>query len=196
MPCYSYNDDTPQPPNDQNGAPQAPNPAERPPEPHAPLMPPAPGPQNHYLPPQAPWGPGGPGGGSFNPPPQPGFDPEKTFKSIRNFITASQIIALVSLIIGGVLLSTVSIVLALIARSRAQALCSRQNDPNLAGWVALRKSATFAAVMGAVALVLNAIALMTYYPMLLNALQGGDYSSIWGGSAPFAAPSGSGSSAW
>lgn len=195
MPCYSYQKDT----DKRDEDPEAPGTASERPEGEAPSgdpMPPAP----LSLPPERPQAPYssasilGPDGTPIGLP--PAMPPEQEFKSIRRFITASQIIALVSLIIGGVPLSTVAVVLGLIARSKAGNRALDPNDPNRGAWMLLRRSATVAAIMGAVALVLNAITLAMVYPVMVEMLQSGDLGSLMGGGAAAGGSVGGSNSVW
>lgn len=212
MPCYSYDDEK-----DKGGEPEGQ------PEASAPATPPAAGrdaegsiapqaPQTYLAPQpgnQAPMplspaprtpdgsGPGpvfGPDGRPIGLPPS--MPPEQEFRGIRRFVIASQICALVSLIIGGVPLSAVAIVLGLVARSKANGWASNPQDPNREAWGLLRRSASIAAIMGAVALVLNAISLAMVYPVMMEMLQNGDLGSLMGGSGATGGSAGSGSSVW
>lgn len=197
MPCYSYQED-PQESKEPAKAPEPPCQPEgeesRNPNPHGTDAAPAP----LSVPPQTPpstydgYPVLGPDGTPLGPPPS--MPPEREFKSIRRFVTASQITALVSLIIGGVPLSTVAVVLGLIGRSKANGWALNPNDPNRGIWMQLRRSATVAAIMGAVALALNAISLAMVYPVMMDMLQNGDLGSLTG--AGTGSGSGGSSSVW
>ena len=91
------------------------------------------------------------------------------FKSARNYNIAAQIVALVSLIIGGVFASTVAL-------------------------MALKRAGMMAIVMSCVALVLNVVSLIILMPMVMQFVQTGDYSALFG-NGPLAG-SGSTSTTW
>lgn len=213
MPYYSYDDEKETggeaEERPEAGASAAPEPANRgaegataPPVPEAQPMPLQPGSQAPMPLSPAPRNPGDPGTGPvFGPDGQPiglppSMPPEQEFRSIRRFVTASQICALVSLVIGGVPLSTVAIVLGLVARSKANGWASNPHDPNRQAWMLLRRSASIAAIMAAVALVLNAISLAVMYPVMMDMLQNGDLGSLMGGSGATGGSTGGSSSAW
>lgn len=118
------------------------------------------------------------------------------FDSARRLIAISQILAVVSLIIGGVVLSAVAIVLAVIGYKRAlenAVLPSEYQMP----WKLLKRSATIAIVVSALAFCANLVALIVVYPMVLQAVQTGDYSALLPmGSQLDASGNGSNSSTW
>lgn len=133
------------------------------------------GPQGSGPNPQGP-GPNPQGQGPLGPQLSPGG--QEQFKSIRRFVLAAQICALVSLIIGGVVLSTVGLVLGLVARSKANAMAAVTPEAERTGWLLLRRSATIGTVMAAVALVLNAVSMAIMMPAMMQMLQSGDYGAL------------------
>ena len=119
------------------------------------------------------------------------------FRSLRRLITLAQVLAIVSLLFGGVLLSAVSIVIAFIAYRKTDSFGLQTGDDAL--HQALRRSAKIAIIVGFIALALNAIALIVLYPVVMDMVQSGDYQSLFGsmqgqGAAP--STSGSGGSTW
>ena len=99
------------------------------------------------------------------------------FLSARKYLMASQIMAVVSLIIGGVLLSSIAVITAIIGWRKMAAVANRQTDVNLEH--ALKRPAYAAIIVSSLSLALNAITLALFYPILMNALETGDVSSLW-----------------
>ena len=123
---------------------------------------------------------------------------ELELKSARTLTTVATIAGPVSFIIGGVALSTVGLVCAIVAFAkvrRAQRLLADNLKPYVR---ALRQSAIMAMVISGVALVINGIGVALMMPILLDAMQTGDYSAILGEDAVIdGASSGStGGGAW
>ena len=114
------------------------------------------------------------------------------FKSARNYNIAAQIVALVSLIIGGVFASTVAIVLAIISYRKFSGIAGRMQDESVVR--ALKRAGMMAIVMSCVALVLNVVSLIILMPMVIQFVQTGDYSALFG-NGPLAG-SGSTSTTW
>lgn len=120
----------------------------------------------------------------FTQPPQLG--PEDEFNGIKRLITAAQICAIVSLLFGGLLLSIVSLALALIARGKASRLleqASANQDAYHQTWTLLKRSASIAIVIAAVACVLNTITFIRVYPIIMQMLQTGDIGTLFGSGA-------------
>ena len=99
----------------------------------------------------------------------------------RSYIRASQIMAIVSLFIGGVLLSTAAVIVALMAMRMVDAtnegVVAAQNVR-----AAMQRAARMALIMSLLALALNAISLVLLYPVLMEAMQTGDLRGL----CPFA----------
>ena len=121
-------------------------------------------------------------------------NPNSDFQSIRRMISAAQIMALVSLIIGGVILSTASVVVAIVAYRKSSSFSSTGN-PN-ESQALLKRSARIAIALGIGALALNAITLAMIYPALIEILQSGDYASLTGNANSVQPSTGSGTSTW
>lgn len=113
------------------------------------------------------------------------------FKSARNYNIAAQIVALVSLIIGGVFASTVAIVLAIISYRKFSGIAEHMQEESVAR--ALKRAGMMAIVMSCVALALNVVSLVILMPMVMQIVQTGDYGALFGGSI---AGSGSTSTTW
>ena len=115
--------------------------------------------------------------------PSGGADSPQEFLSARRMITASQVMAVVSLVIGGVVLGSVAIVFAVMGYRKAvagQRIHQGDASSEDIAWGLLKRSATLAIVMCVIALVANVVALALLYPSLLETLQTGDYSSYFG----------------
>lgn len=125
---------------------------------------------------------------------------EIELKSARTLSTVATVAGPVSLIIGGVALSTVSLVCGILALSKVRKVIAASPEPVPVAR-ALRQTAVMGIVIGAVALVLNAVSVALMMPVLLEAMQTGDYSAILGdaaGNLQGPSPDGgsSGGSAW
>lgn len=114
------------------------------------------------------------------------------FKGARNYNIAAQIVALVSLIIGGVFASTVALILAIISYRKFSGIAGHMQDESVVR--ALKRAGMMAIVMSCVALVLNVVSLIVLMPMVMQIVQTGDYSALFGG-GPLAG-SGSTSTTW
>ena len=115
---------------------------------------------------------------------QPGNrQPSENSLSARRYIGASQIMALVSLVFGGVLLSGAAIVTSFVGMRKTRALSSDAPADAASRFEAerLRRAAFVGMAMAIVAFIANAIALVYFYPMFLDAMQSGDYAGMFGG---------------
>ena len=127
--------------------------------------------------------------------PENQYPAQEDFRSIRRYITISQICALVSLVFGGVLLSGAAIAMAVIGYRKAAEMVL--DHPEAPIWEALKRSAFIAIGMCVLAFVLNGISLFLLYPMAVDMLQSGDYQSLLGsGASGTSSAAGSGSSTW
>ena len=140
------------------------------------------------------------GGARFSAPPDgssngtPGDGRNSQFDSTRRLVTASKIMAVVSLIIGGVLLSGAAFAVAISAFLRTRRMADDRREVHLP-WHALKRSAVISVVISAFALVVNIVALVVFYPIAMDALQSGDYASLFA-NAPQSQPLGNGTSTW
>lgn len=115
----------------------------------------------------------------------PGQHPAENLelKSARTLATVASIAGPVSLIIGGIALSTVAVVCALIALAKVKRVLA-QTDPSQQSYVlSLKQTAFMGVAIGLVALVLNAVSVAMILPTLIEAMQTGDYSAILGDAA-------------
>ncbi|MBO4352489.1 MAG: hypothetical protein J5818_03225, partial [Eggerthellaceae bacterium] len=113
-------------------------------------------------------------------------------ESARKMNMAAQIVALVSLIFGGVFASSVAVGLAVASYVKFSSIAKQVQQEDVKR--ALKRVGLVAIVMSAVALVLNAISLVLFMPMVMQIAQTGDYSSLWGGA--LGAGTGSSNTTW
>ena len=102
------------------------------------------------------------------------------FESARKLISASQITAIISLFFGGILLSSVAVFLASSGFMKLARIAKRHEDNALAS-KALRKSGAVALAMSLLALAINIVTLIVFYPLLEQMMQQGDFFSLFGG---------------
>lgn len=139
------------------------------------------------------------------PTPQPVLDKRTAMEqadlnSARTLATVATIGGPVSFIIGGVALSTVAVVCAAIAFSKVNKVLKNTSSPMYNYAKVLKQTAVMGLFIGAVALILNVVGMVTMLPKIMEAMQSGDLSSIIGsgttGSSTNSAPSSGGESAW
>ncbi|MEY8461180.1 DUF4190 domain-containing protein [Eggerthellaceae bacterium 24-137] len=118
-------------------------------------------------------------------PPNKAIDPTESLelKSARTLAMVASIAGPVSLIIGGVALSTVAIVCAIIALTKIRHILAQPDSPQRAYALALKRTALMGIGVGTVALILNAVSVAMILPTLLEAMRTGDYSAILGDAA-------------
>ena len=118
------------------------------------------------------------------------------FQSARRLITASQVCAIVSFFIGGVFLSAAALVCAAMALGKLNLIASAM-DSNPDAQRALRRLGYLAIGLSVVALVINIVALIVLYPMVMEAMQSGSFGSLFGGGSTGGASGGStGNTTW
>ncbi|WP_302962766.1 hypothetical protein [uncultured Adlercreutzia sp.] len=119
-------------------------------------------------------------------------------KSARTLATIATIAGPVSLIIGGVALSTVALVCGIIAFAKVRRTLAAMEPSERLYARALKQTALMGIVIAAVALTLNAVSVALMMPVLLEAMQTGDYSAILGDAAGSIqdVPGTGGGSAW
>lgn len=103
--------------------------------------------------------------------------------SARTLATVATIAGPVSFIIGGVALSTVALVCAILALVKARRVAAKPRSEHGSYANVVRQTAIMGLFISAVALVLNIIGLVTMLPILMEAMQTGDYSAILGDAA-------------
>ena len=116
--------------------------------------------------------------GGSRPPQQNGMhEPDEEFDHVRKLLAAAQIMALVSIFIGGIVLSGAAVVVAIIGYRRTlKTLNERRGDVR---WEALKRLGLAALAMAAIAFALNGIALALLYPSLIETLNSSEYSSLF-----------------
>ena len=119
-------------------------------------------------------------------------DEAALFERARKNIGISNICAIISLFIGGVLLSSVALGFAVSGFLKLRGLASARNDQPLVK-AALTRSGIIAIIISASALVVNIAALVYLYPIVMGTMQTGDFGSLFVGGQ--SAASGS-SSTW
>lgn len=106
----------------------------------------------------------------------------KDTKTIQTLASVSLIGGPLSLIIGGVLLSTASLVCGIIALVMVRS-SKTSFDESISANIqqTLMRQAIIGIAMCALALAVNAISLAMMMPAVFDAVQSGDYSSVFGG---------------
>lgn len=102
------------------------------------------------------------------------------FQSARRMISVAQIMSLISLVIGGVALSTAALVVAILGFRKVTSSLHAANGDMVQTWLYLRRSSTIAIIMSCIALTANAVTLIIVYPTLMESLQSGDFASYFG----------------
>ena len=110
---------------------------------------------------------------------------EQKLASTRKLITFANIAGPVSLIIGGVLLSTAGLICSLIARSRINTMLKKQPQDQAFSQKVMQvaKPGAIALIICTIALVLNVISLALVMPAVLEASQTGNLTTLFGGGA-------------
>lgn len=110
---------------------------------------------------------------------------EQKLASTRKLITFANIAGPVSLIIGGVLLSTAGLICSLIARSRINTMLKEQPQDQAFSQKVMRaaKPGAIALIICTIALVLNVISLALVMPAVLEATQTGNLTTLFGSGA-------------
>lgn len=115
-------------------------------------------------------------------------------ETARKLISIAQICAVVSLFLGGVLLSTISVVLAVMGAMKLSNFANNRSEPDNVK-SAMKRPGYFAVGLCLIALIVNVISLVLFYPVVMQAVQSGDLSSIFTGGAGTGS-TGTGSSTW
>ena len=104
----------------------------------------------------------------------------REMNSARTLTTVATIGGPVSLVIGGVALSAVALVCAVLALAKIRSVMAKADSPYRGYATMVRQAAIMGTVISAVALVLNIIGLIAMMPLLMEVIQTGDYSTIFG----------------
>lgn len=111
----------------------------------------------------------------------PGFQPNandlKDLKTSQTLVMVASIAGPVSLFIGGVLLSTVGLVCAIIGLRKLSVLSGRQTGI-AAMALRFKRSAIIGLVVCGIALILNAISFYLMFPVILDMVESGDYAGL------------------
>lgn len=113
----------------------------------------------------------------------PAETPEReTIRKAQNMALAASICGPVSVFVGTVLLSSAGIVCGVIGLRKVKALADRTDE---IGAMAQRvkRSCIIAIIISAIATALNIVYLVVLYPMMLEIIETGDYSSLFDGSS-------------
>lgn len=126
---------------------------------------------------------GGPGNEGPDPSGTGPLRPQESaeLSSTRTLAMVGAIGAPVSLIIGGIALSTVAIVCSAIALAKLRKFANRPLGAAEAFYNSVRLMALVGLGVGCAALVLNIIGIFLVLPLLMEAIRTGDYSAIFGG---------------
>lgn len=128
------------------------------------------------------------------------FQPSKAaqLKSAQTLATVGVIAGPVSLLFGGVILSTVALIASILAFVKVRRAKEPEDKAGSAAYGVYRQSIVALAVSG-LALVLNAVSLAFILPTLVDYLQNGTYEdllNLYGGSTGSSSSADSSSSVW
>lgn len=112
--------------------------------------------------------------------PKPGTEEAKELHTARSLIMVGSIAGPVSLFIGGILLSTVGAVCAFLGLRKVNKLIGGQANADIL-ISSMKRSATIALIVCGLAIVLNGISSIIMFPIILEAVQNGDYGNIMPG---------------
>lgn len=125
-------------------------------------------------------------------PPQIDINDEAELKKAQNFVIAASIMAPVSMIIGGALLSTAALVCAILSMTKVRKLLwAAEPVRSLAS--RLNKACIVAIAVSSIALLLNVISAVIMYPIVYEAMVSGDFSNLM---SPQGGGNSSGNSTW
>lgn len=127
-------------------------------------------------------------------PQQPSEQDAKTLKTARTFITLGNVMGPVSMIFGGVVVSSAALVVEIIAFFKLSKLI-KSNSSVAQAASRLKRANIVGFVIALVALLLNIYALTIMYPLVLEAVQSGDYSNLLG-SETMLSPNNAPNSTW
>ena len=116
-------------------------------------------------------------------------------ETARKFISIAQICAIVSLFLGGVVLSSIAVILSFMGMSKLNAYANAHSLDEGARR-ALRRPGVLAVGMCVFALVFNIMSLIFLYPIVMESLQSGDFTGLFGSGQGSAPSSGAGTSTW
>ena len=118
-------------------------------------------------------------------------------KSARTLSTVAAIAGPVSFIIGGVMLSTVGLVCAIVGFVKIKHVIDDVDGRQKVYAATVRQTLIWGLAISAIALIVNIVGIALMMPVLMEAMQTGDFTSILGeGAAITAQPSGGSGNAW
>ncbi len=117
----------------------------------------------------------------------------RNLKSAQNLIMVASLAGPISLFIGGFWLSCVGLICGIIGFRKLKVLAQKQNAISVVA-ARFKKSSIISIVICGIITVLNVVAAVILYPLVLQALETGDYSQLMPGMGTNA-PSG-GNSTW
>lgn len=120
---------------------------------------------------------------------------ELLLENARKFISISQICAVVSFFLGGILLSSVAVILAVMGLVKLNTFANAHSLER-GNRAALMRSGVIALGMCVLALVFNIVSIVMFYPIIMQGLETGDFSGIFGSGQGSSTASDSTSSTW
>lgn len=117
-----------------------------------------------------------------------------SLRSIQTLITVSIVCGPVSMIIGGVFLSLVAIVCAIVALVKVRRLVAQGGGAADMALQTMQRQAMVGIGIGVVAFGFNAVSLALVLPAFIEAMQSGDYAALLDGSGAASSASDAGSS--
>ena len=118
-------------------------------------------------------------------------------KSARTLSTVAAIAGPVSFIIGGVMLSTVGLVCAIVGFVKIKHVIDDVDGRQKVYAATVRQTLIWGLAISAIALIVNIVGIALMMPVLMEAMQTGDFTSILGEGATITAqPSGGSGNAW
>ncbi len=112
----------------------------------------------------------------------PNGDDEKRLRSVRTKITIAYVAGPVSLLVGGILLGSIGLICGIVALRSISKLQSKSTEVAKAA-LSMRKSAITGIVISAIAVALNAISAIAFYPVLYDMVESGTLSLSGSGDA-------------
>lgn len=106
-------------------------------------------------------------------------DHVRELRSARNLALASSIMGPLSLFIGGTLLSIAGLVCGILGLRKIKAIVASDHTSIGMAAQSARRACLIATVFSGIAAVLNAIAVAIMFPIVLEAMQSGDFSAIY-----------------
>ncbi len=120
----------------------------------------------------------------YPPPSIPINELPKVYLSFRKLVKASKICSIVSLFIGGIVLSSIALICAILAKKRAKEIFETQAlGPNIFAYTNIKKNASKAFLLALVVVIINLIASFYTYNMLTQMMADGSLNGLLSGAA-------------